>query len=140
MNGLIQDSARIASIARDAGALSFVDAYQTLGTVPLDVRALGVDFLASGNLKFLMGIPGIAFLYVRPEIVDTLQPTVTGWFGRANPFAFDADRSTGRRPRAGSTRVRRRSSTRTSRAPAWRSSTRSVQRASAPGSKCSASA
>jgi selenocysteine lyase/cysteine desulfurase len=90
MNGLIQDSARIAAIARDAGALSFVDAYQSLGTVPLDVRALGVDFLASGNLKFLMGIPGIAFLYVRPEIVDTLQPSVTGWFGRANPFAFDA--------------------------------------------------
>jgi selenocysteine lyase/cysteine desulfurase len=90
MNGLIQDSARIASIARDAGALSFVDAYQSLGTVPIDVRALGVDFLASGNLKFLMGIPGIAFLYVRPEIVDTLHPSVTGWFGRANPFAFNA--------------------------------------------------
>lgn len=90
MNGLIQDSARIATIARDAGALSFVDAYQSLGTVPLDVRTLGVDFLASGNLKFLMGTPGIAFLYVRPEIVDTLYPSVTGWFGRANPFAFDA--------------------------------------------------
>ena len=90
MNGLVQDSARIAAIARDAGALSFVDAYQSLGTVPLNVRALGVDFLASGNLKFLMGIPGIAFLYVRPEIVDTMQPSVTGWFGRANPFAFDA--------------------------------------------------
>ncbi len=90
MNGLIQDSARIANIARDAGALSFVDAYQSLGTIPIDVRALGVDFLASGNLKFLMGIPGIAFMYVRPEIVDTLQPSVTGWFGRANPFAFDA--------------------------------------------------
>ena len=90
MNGLIQDSARIAGIARDAGALSFVDAYQSLGTIPIDVRALGVDFLASGNLKFLMGIPGIAFLYVRPEIVDTLHPSVTGWFGRADPFAFDA--------------------------------------------------
>ncbi len=90
MNGLIQDTARIAAVARDAGALSFVDAYQSLGTVPLDVRALGVDFLASGNLKFLMGIPGIAFMYVRPEIVETMQPSVTGWFGRANPFAFDA--------------------------------------------------
>ena len=90
MNGLIQDSPRIAAIARDAGALSFVDAYQSLGSVSLDVRALGVDFLASGNLKFLMGIPGIAFLYVRPEIVDKLQPSVTGWFGRVNPFAFDA--------------------------------------------------
>jgi len=90
MNGFVQDVAWIASRARDAGALSFVDAYQTLGTTPVDVRAMGVDFLASGNLKFLMGIPGIAFLYVRPEIVGTLEPTVTGWFGRVDPFGFDA--------------------------------------------------
>lgn len=90
MNGFMQDTARVVMRARAAGALSFVDAYQTLGTTPVDVRALGVDFLASGNLKFLMGIPGIAFLYVRPEIVESLQPSVTGWFGRANPFAFEA--------------------------------------------------
>ena len=89
LNGLVHDVARIAARARDAGALSFVDAYQTVGTMPIDVRALGVDFLAAGNLKFLMGIPGIAFLYVRPEIVATLEPTVTGWFGRSAPFAFD---------------------------------------------------
>jgi len=90
MNGFVQDSARIAARARAAGALSFVDAYQTLGTIPIDVNALGVDFLASGNLKFLMGVPGIAFLYVRPSLVKSLHPRVTGWFGRANPFAFDA--------------------------------------------------
>lgn len=89
-NGFLQDIGRIAEIARSSGALSFIDAYQSLGTTPVDVRALGVDFLASGNLKYLMGIPGIAFLYVRPEIVDRLQPAVTGWFGRVNPFAFDA--------------------------------------------------
>ncbi|HEV8411743.1 MAG TPA: aminotransferase class V-fold PLP-dependent enzyme, partial [Gemmatimonadaceae bacterium] len=81
MNGFVQDAARIAARARDAGALSFLDVYQTLGTIPVDVRSLGVDFLASGNLKFLMGIPGIAFLYVRPEIVESLRPGVTGWFG-----------------------------------------------------------
>ena len=90
MNGFVQDVARIAARAREAGAMSFVDAYQTLGTIPIDARAAGMDFLVAGNLKFLMGIPGIAFLYVRPEIVETLRPTVTGWFGRANPFAFDA--------------------------------------------------
>lgn len=89
MNGYVQDTACIAKHARAAGALSFVDAYQSLGTMPIDVRALGVDFLASGNLKFLMGVPGIAFLYVRPEIVRQLEPLVTGWFGRANPFAFE---------------------------------------------------
>lgn len=88
-NGCIQDVARIAARARACGVLSFVDAYQSLGAVPVDVRALGVDFLASGNLKFLMGIPGIAFLYVRREVVETLRPTVTGWFGRSNPFAFE---------------------------------------------------
>jgi len=88
MNGALQDTAHIAKLARRAGAYTFVDAYQSLGTIPIDVATLGIDFLASGNLKFLMGIPGIAFLYVRPEIVETLRPAVTGWFGRANPFAF----------------------------------------------------
>ena len=73
-----------------AGALLFVDAYQTVGTRPIDVRALDVDFLAAGNLKFLMGVAGIAFLYVRAELIERLRPTLTGWFGRANPFAFDA--------------------------------------------------
>jgi len=89
-NGFIQDVRRIAACAREAGALSFVDAYQTLGVVPVDVRALGVDFLTSGNLKFLMGMPGIAFLYVRPEVVGTMHPTVTGWFGRSDPFTSRA--------------------------------------------------
>jgi len=90
VNGFVQDVARIAARARAAGALSFVDAYQTLGAVPVNVRDLGVDFLAAGTLKFLMGVSGISFLYVRPEIVELLQPTVTGWFGRSAPFAFDA--------------------------------------------------
>ena len=90
LNGFTQDLARIASSAHAHGALVFADAYQTLGTMRVDVKALGVDFLASGNLKFLMGAPGIAFLYVRRELVETLHPTVTGWFGRANPFAFNA--------------------------------------------------
>jgi selenocysteine lyase/cysteine desulfurase len=91
-NGFIQDIGRIAGRARACGALSYIDAYQSLGAMPVDVRALGVDFLASGNLKFLMGIPGVAFLYVRPGLVETLRPTMTGWFGRANPFAFEPKR------------------------------------------------
>jgi len=90
VNGFVQDIASIAARARAAGALSFVDAYQTLGAVPVNVRELGVDFLAAGTLKFLMGVPGIAFLYVRPEIVESLRPTATGWFGRVDPFAFDS--------------------------------------------------
>lgn len=88
VNGFIQDLAALAAHAHAHGALLYVDAYQTLGTMPVDVKALGVDFLASGNLKFLMGAPGIAFLYVRRELIERLHPSITGWFGRADPFAF----------------------------------------------------
>jgi selenocysteine lyase/cysteine desulfurase len=90
--GALQDLAAIAARAHDVGALVYVDAYQTLGTRPLDVRALDLDFLASGTLKFLMGMPGIAFLYVKPEVAERLHPTVTGWFGRRDPFAFETTR------------------------------------------------
>lgn len=88
-SGFKQDLASVAGMAREAGSLVYVDAYQTLGTGPLDVGTLDVDFLASGTLKFLMAIPGIAFLYVNPAVAETLEPTVTGWFGRENPFSFD---------------------------------------------------
>lgn len=88
--GFKQDIGAIADIAHDAGALLFVDAYQTLGTEPFDAPTSGADFVASGNLKFLMGIPGIAFLWVRPGLAEALRPGITGWFGRENPFAFDA--------------------------------------------------
>ncbi len=90
--GFKQDLAAIAEMAHDAGAYVYADAYQTLGTCPIDVKALGVDFLAGGVLKFLMGTAGIAFLYVRPALIERLETTVTGWFGRADPFAFEVDR------------------------------------------------
>ena len=89
VNGFKHDIAAIARTAHARGALLFVDAYQTLGTEPIDVKALGVDALAGGTLKYLMATAGIAFLYVRRELADRLRPTVTGWFGRQNPFAFD---------------------------------------------------
>jgi selenocysteine lyase/cysteine desulfurase len=91
-NGFTQDVAEIARLAHARGALMFVDAYQTLGTTPIDVKALGVDALAGGTLKYLMSCAGIAFLYVRRELANELRPTVTGWFGRVNPFAFDPTR------------------------------------------------
>jgi selenocysteine lyase/cysteine desulfurase len=92
LNGALQDISAIAKVAHENGALLFVDAYQSAGAVPIDVKASEVDFLASGTLKYLMGIPGIAFLYVRPERVDRLHPTVTGWFGRENPYAFEVNK------------------------------------------------
>ena len=87
-NGFMQDLERLVALARVHGALLFVDAYQTLGAVPVNVESLGVDFLVSGNLKYLMGVPGVAFLYVRRALIERLHPTMTGWFGRVNPFAF----------------------------------------------------
>lgn len=88
--GALLDVEAVTALAREAGALTFVDAYQALGAVPMDVRALGIDALASGCLKYLMGLPGLAFLYVRRELAETLEPGVTGWFGRRDPFAFTA--------------------------------------------------
>ncbi|MCL6547756.1 MAG: aminotransferase class V-fold PLP-dependent enzyme [Alicyclobacillus sp.] len=85
-----QDIAALARLAHAHGAWIFVDAYQSLGTLPVDVHREDIDMLASGCLKYLLGIPGVAFLYVRREIADRIQPAMTGWFGRVNPFHFDA--------------------------------------------------
>lgn len=90
--GYRQDLPAVVEVARRHGALVYVDAYQTVGTEQVDVKALDVDFLASGCLKYLLGVPGLAFLYVRPELAASLEPAVTGWFGRADPFAFEAAR------------------------------------------------
>ena len=91
LNGALTDIRPIADAAHRAGALVFVDAYQGLGVAPVDVQAEGIDLLVSGTQKFLLGTPGIAFLYVNPRIADQLRPAATGWMGRANPFAFKND-------------------------------------------------
>jgi selenocysteine lyase/cysteine desulfurase len=88
LNGFKQDLEAVSRIARRHGAMIFVDAYQSLGTCPVDVQNMDIDFLSGGALKYLMGVPGIAFLYVRRSLLEQLKPTVTGWFGRKNPFAF----------------------------------------------------
>jgi selenocysteine lyase/cysteine desulfurase len=81
--------ADVARLAHDAGAKVFVDAYQAVGTEPVDVERLGCDYLVAGTMKYLLGLPGMAFLYVRdPESVHR-EPSLTGWFGRTDPFAFD---------------------------------------------------
>ena len=89
-NGSMIDLSMVVEAAHARGAKVFVDAYQSAGTMPIDVRGWGVDFLASGALKYLMGAAGIAFLYVSPEARAELEPTITGWFGRVDPYAFDA--------------------------------------------------
>jgi selenocysteine lyase/cysteine desulfurase len=86
----LQNIQELADVAHRHGALLLVDAYQGLGTVPLSVKESGADIVVSGTLKYLLGIPGIAFIYVRPGLSNDLQPAMTGWFGRVNPFHFDA--------------------------------------------------
>ena len=88
-NGWTQDIPALARLVHDQGALLYVDAYQALGSGPFHAPTSGADVVASGNLKFLMGIPGIAFVWVRPGLAEELHPAVTGWFGRRDPFAFD---------------------------------------------------
>ncbi len=91
-SGAIQDVAALAALAHHRGALCFVDAYQSVGQLPVNVDKLGVDFLTAGGLKWLLGGPGIVFLYVRRELLSNLVPTVTGWFAHERQFAFDAHR------------------------------------------------
>jgi selenocysteine lyase/cysteine desulfurase len=89
MNGFRSPVAEITKIAHDRGALVLLDDYQDCGTRPIDVKAMQVDAFVSGTLKYLLGPPGLAFMYVRRSIAESLVPTVTGWFGQRNPFAFD---------------------------------------------------
>ncbi|MFW6078079.1 MAG: aminotransferase class V-fold PLP-dependent enzyme [Gemmatimonadota bacterium] len=91
-NGFVQDLREVAERVHARGALLFVDAYQSLGTVPVDVEHAGVDALTSGCLKYLLGVPGLAFLYVRPGLAERLRPTVTGWLGQDEEAMFDARR------------------------------------------------
>jgi selenocysteine lyase/cysteine desulfurase len=88
--GAIQDIRGVAQVAHAHGALCFIDAYQSVGQIPLAVQETGVDFLCAGGLKWLLGGPGIVFLYVREEHHDTLTPTVTGWFAHDRQFDFDS--------------------------------------------------
>ena len=89
--GEIQDVEAIVRRAHEVGAYVVLDAYQSVGTVPLDVSALGVDFAVGGSVKWLCGGPGAAWLYVRPDLIERLRPTLTGWQAHANPFAFEPE-------------------------------------------------
>jgi selenocysteine lyase/cysteine desulfurase len=87
-NGFKQDLTSLSELAHNKGSYLFVDAYQSAGSVPIDVKASNVDALVAGTQKFLLGIPGIAFMYVKKELSEQLEPLTTGWFSRINPFAF----------------------------------------------------
>ncbi len=83
------DVAEIARIAHDAGALCLADSYQAIGAIDLDARALGVDFVTGGTVKYLLASAGLGFLYVRGELLPELLPTQTGWFADEDIFRMD---------------------------------------------------
>jgi kynureninase len=83
------DAQAVCARAKEVGAIVMLDAYQATGTVPIDVQALGVEMVCGGSVKWLCGGPGAAYLYVRPDLLPTLQPTITGWAAHEDPFAFE---------------------------------------------------
>lgn len=85
----IMDAAAICRRAREVGALVSLDAFHSVGVIPVDVKRDGVDFLTGGVLKWLCGGPGGCFLYANPETTSGLQPSLTGWQAHRTPFAFD---------------------------------------------------
>jgi kynureninase len=87
----IMDVQAICARAHEMGALVSLDAFHSVGVMPVDVKAIGADFLTGGVLKWLCGGPGGCFLYASPETTHELAPAVTGWQAHAHPFAFDEE-------------------------------------------------
>jgi selenocysteine lyase/cysteine desulfurase len=88
-NGSRLDVGEVIELAHERGALVLLDAYQSVGSIPVDVRSLDCDFLAAGVLKYLLGSAGLAFFYCRRDLVEQIEPTATGWFADRNIFEMD---------------------------------------------------
>ena len=88
-NGAMIDVPAVVELAHERGALVLLDAFQAVGSLPVDVRELGVDFLGAGVLKYLLGSAGLGFFYCRRDLVERVWPTQTGWFADENIFAMD---------------------------------------------------
>lgn len=90
-SAFLQDAKAITDRAHEVGAMVVLDTYQSAGTVPLSVRELNVDFATGGSVKWLCGGPGAGYLYVRPDLIEQLQPKTTGWMAHGHPFAFETE-------------------------------------------------
>ena len=88
VNGFKQDLGAIADIAHRNGAYVFSDLYQSVGAMPLDMHKFNIDFAAAGTYKYLLGTGGFAFLYVRNDLINKLDPKVIGWHSQADRFGF----------------------------------------------------
>ncbi len=90
-SAFIVDVQRVCAHARQMGALVMLDAFHSVGVMPVDVERIGAHFLAGGVLKWLCGGPGGCFLYAAPDVRDALAPGITGWQAHARPFAFETE-------------------------------------------------
>ena len=88
-SGYVQDVGPIVDLAHQNGALAMIDDYQSTGQMPIDVKELDIDILVSGGMKWLLGGPGIAYMYVKEDLIESLSPTVTGWFANRDQFDFN---------------------------------------------------
>ncbi len=91
-NGSRLDVEAVTRLAHERGAVVLLDAYQALGAIPVDVRTLGVDFLAGGTVKYLLGSAGLGFLYCRRDLIEAVVPVSTGWFADEDVFRMDVSR------------------------------------------------
>jgi kynureninase len=87
----VMDADAICARAHEMGALVALDAFHSVGIMPVDVQRSGVDFLTGGVLKWLCGGPGGCFLYVSPAVRDRYAPAITGWQAHARPFGFEGE-------------------------------------------------
>jgi selenocysteine lyase/cysteine desulfurase len=88
-NGFKTNVGALAELAHERGTYLLIDAYQAMGTQPMDVKALDIDILVTGALKYLLGSPGVAFMYMRKELIERFEPSDSGWFAQENVFAYD---------------------------------------------------
>lgn len=88
-NGAMTPVAEIVEAAHERGVPVLVDAYQSVGAVPIDFRELGADFLVGGVLKYMLSSPGVGFALVNAETTSEFVPTTTGWFAARDIFAMD---------------------------------------------------
>jgi kynureninase len=89
LSSFVQNLKAITDRAHEVGAMVVADLYQSAGTLPIDVREVGVDFATGGSVKWLCGGPGAGYLYVRRDLWEQLEPTLTGWMAHEEPFAFE---------------------------------------------------
>lgn len=89
-SGFRQDLRALADLVHSRGALLCVDVIQGLGGLVLDVAAAGVDFVAGGAHKWLLGPPGVGFLYVRADRLEGLRPRLASWRSVPNAMDFTA--------------------------------------------------